>query len=239
LNIGLTVLLAAVLLGYTFSRIKIRICLQYHRQGIDDLLSVDVYLLNRLLAYRIEVPVIKLTKDSGQSKRDEKSELTKPDVDNHAENEDKYVVNPVDIYLHHPKKWRQIVHEIKYFIRVYRKFARHLQRNMTCEKFYWRTRFGNDDAALTSMIVGAFWAIKSEILVLLRRRLKFVARPEIKVTPVYNGAAFEVSFQCIFAIRVGNVINAMFSLVNFPRKEVKCSERSSDPRFDEDRNGKH
>lgn len=236
MEIWLTVLLAAALVGYTFSRVKIRICLQYHRQGTDDILSVDVYLLNRMLEYRLEIPVIKLTKDSGQP--DVKVQKVGPGLETHAESE-RYVLNPVDIYLHHPQKWRQIIHEINFYIHLYRRFARQLQRNMTCEGFYWQTRFGNDDAALTGMIVGAFWVIKSEILVMLQRRLKFSAMPNIKVIPVYDSAVFEVAFKCIFAIRVGNVINAMFSLVNFPQKEVKSSERSSDPKFDENSDGKH
>ena len=214
----LLVLWAGIALAYMLSRVNIYISLTYWRQDNDDHIIVDVYLLRKLICYTITIPVIKTTDRTGIVWLVSEIETAKGDVHTHAERERRFIQNLWRIYLHYPRKFRRMLRQFRYFTRLYKTFIRKVLASLYCERLYWKTTFGAEDAAVTGIAVGALWAIKGLAYHAVRQRVKFSKRPEIAVVPVFGQQRFEVNFQCIFRLRVGNVITATYSLFNSKRK---------------------
>ncbi|MDR3564097.1 MAG: DUF2953 domain-containing protein [Negativicutes bacterium] len=220
---GLAVLLAAFFLVYALSRVKIFIRLHYRRQATDDFIRIDVYALRRLMLYSLDIPVIETVREGGLPWLKTRMNAGGAGTETHTAREQRFAANTLDIYLKDAKKWRHLAHEVHVGLRLYYRCVRRLERKMQCEKFLWRTTVGLDDAAITSMIAGGLWVVKSEFYLFLKRRLRFAVRPVIMVTPSFVAERFAMELECIFTIRVGNVINAVLSLIEFPVKEVKDS----------------
>lgn len=219
----LAVVLATVIFTYSLTRVKIFIRLFYRRQAADDYVRLEVYLLRRLLAYHTTIPMVQIVEHRGLPWLQTELKTGQDKVKTRSDREQRFVAKTIDIYLNKPLKWRHIVREVNFLFRLYRRFSRKIQRAMQCEKFFWRTGFGCDDAAMTGMLTGFLWVLKSEVYLFLKRRIAFAASPVVRVQPIFSTAPFEVEFECIFTIRVGNVINAAWSLIHFPEKEVKGS----------------
>lgn len=235
----IAVSLASVIFSYAVSRIKIYIKLNYRRKAADDQLSVDVYFIKHFFTYHLDVPVVRIMSFNGLPWLKSEVEGGEEEVDTNPKRERRFAENMVDIYRNRPRKWRRIVKDFKHYTKLYNKFIERIMRRLTCEKISWQTRFGSDDAAVTSMGAGLFWLLKSQIYAFLKRRVKFAAKPEFQVIPVFSAIAFDVELECIFSIRLGNVINATLSQINFPRKGVKDSGRAPNTKFNENCNGKH
>lgn len=91
--------------------------------------------------------------------------------------------------------------------KIYTKYEHYIKERLIFNNIYWHTRVGTNDAAETAVLVGAIWAIKASIVSFIIKRYNF---PEISinVVPDYNISVFETSIDCIFSIKLGNIINA-------------------------------
>lgn len=204
----LSVWLATTLLGVAVARLRVYIALDYHRRKADDELAVEVYLLRRLLVYRLEVPLVQLSERGGLTWVESKLGSGREKSETHVDAEQRFAAKTWDIFLRHPGHWNCLVRQLDYYTRLYNYFMSRLLAALVCEKLSWETRFGTDDPAATSLMTGLLWFIKTQTYTFMKRRLKFVPRPWLQVTPLYNWVGLEVDFQCIFSIRLGNVINA-------------------------------
>lgn len=224
----LAVGLASTLFSFFLYRTKVKIYLAYRRNKDDDLLCVDVYLLRKMLLYHMEVPVIRVVNREKLPWLESEIETKKGDVETHAKREQVFVRNTADIYLYHPAKWRELISEFRYYTRLYNKFMKKVLDGIVCEHFCWKTRFGSADAAVTGLWVGVLWAVKYMFFSRIKRKMLFIKRPDIQVVPDFKHAGFQAEFECILSIRLGNVINAMLSLIQIPRRKgAKGSERTS------------
>lgn len=212
------VILAGVVVAYVFFRINIHINIQYRRTADDDDLWVHIYLLRHFLVYRLHVPVIEVTKNSSLPWL--KSELHTPQekVRTYPKRERRYVKRVLNIYLHHPQKWRTLMRRFRQYRDLYYTFANQLAKNVHCERLKCKITYGSEDAAQTGMMVGAFWAVSGLAINGIRRHLAFLRRPEIKIIPSFGKNSFDIDFLCIFRLTVGHVIIASLKLVNFKYK---------------------
>lgn len=81
-----------------------------------------------------------------------------------------------------------------------------------CEKMRWRTQIGLGDAASTALIVGATFAIKHTLFVILRRTISFEKVAELLVIPTYNQSVFTTQLDSMFRIRLAHAIFAAILL---------------------------
>lgn len=207
--------LATTVIGLAISRIRVVITMRYRRNGADDSLDIDVAMLNRLIHYQVNIPVVRIVERYGLPWLESQMETARDEIETHSKREQAFAKNTWDIYWRHPRKWRTLIRMFRYYTRLYKKFTGKILGQMSCEKLHWRTRLGTDDAAVTALASGALWAVKGQLYVYLKRRVKHAVAPVFHVTPLFNAKAFDMEFECIFSIRLGNVINAMLSLVNF------------------------
>jgi hypothetical protein len=214
----LSVLVAAAVVGFALARIKIFIVMEYHRKKADDRLSIEVYLLRRLIVYRLEVPLVQLSERGGLAWLESQLRAGREKTKTHVEAEQRFLGNTWDIFLHDASHWSYLVKMIDHYTKLYKEFTDKLLASLVCEKLAWETRFGADDPAATSMMTGLLWFIKYQTYSSMKKRLKAAGRPHLQVTPLYTWVGLEVDFQCIFSIRLGNVINAAAGLTWRPRK---------------------
>jgi hypothetical protein len=214
----LSVWLATTLIGVALARLRIYIVLNYHRRKADDTLTVEVHLLRRLLTYHLEVPLIQLSERGGLLWLESHLKTGREKTVTHTDAEQRFTAHTWDIFLHDPSHWKYLICQFDYYTKLYNHFMRRVLAALVCEKLSWETRFGADDAATTSLMTGFLWYLKSQTYSLMKRRLKYVPRPSLNVTPLYTWVGLEVDFQCIFSIRLGNVINAAAGAIRQSRK---------------------
>ncbi|WP_378955533.1 DUF2953 domain-containing protein [Pelosinus sp. sgz500959] len=208
LLIILSEIIVTSLLLYT----KIYLSLKCKRDGSNDYIEIEVYIMKGLLIYRMQVPIIEIIGKEkslwveSEIRAGEKQDKT------HTKREQRFIKEKFKFYLTHPKKLRRIVKKLRYYIRLYDQMMKNIIKALHCERLYWKTSYGSEDAALTGIMSGMLWTIKALLLTNLEKQVVFRAKPVIHVHPIFGHNHFEVDFQCIFSIRLGNVITAMRSL---------------------------
>lgn len=221
---GLIFVLAEVIVGYVVSRLVIYIDFRYYRAGSDDSLEVDIFLFNKVLLYRMKVPLIKMINDDGVPWIETKV-ITKDGMETaDTKREQRFTRNALRLYLFHPRRLWHMLKAFRYYMRIYRRFMIKLVESITCERFYWKTTYGSEDADVTGYMVGMLWAVKGTTVTGLKRRFPFSSEPVVKVKPIFGKSCFEVNFRCIFSLRLGKVINASTAIFILKRKGVTGSE---------------
>jgi len=84
---------------------------------------------------------------------------------------------------------------------------------LRCEKFAYYVHFGVLNPAVTSMLYGLFFTFKGLILQYLYKNVMFVATPEGIIKPNFTAKKEEVRINCIFSLKIGNVIYMLKSLL--------------------------
>jgi hypothetical protein len=216
---GYAAAMAYLFFFYLLSRINVYIFLTYQRNQADDFVAVEVKMLGDLIVYQIKIPVIEINRQDFSWFVSEVGD-GREDAKTHPERERRFIRRIVRFYINHPARIRKLVRAFRYYKNLYRLVVDRLLKATSCEYFSWKTRFGDDDAAITGVAVGVGWAVKETLLVNLQRRIKFKNKPIIAVTPVFGENSFETELKCIFRVRLGNVISVSTLLFNSTRKEA-------------------
>ncbi len=209
----LAVWLATTLLVLAMARMKLFISLSYRRQGKDDRLDIDVYALKKLISYHLEVPLVRLVRRGGLPWPESVVDTPRGQTETRAGAEQRFVRDTWRIFRHHPRHWRYLMKQFRYYTRIYKRLAASTLALVACEKLSWRTGLGMGDAALTGITAGLLWTFKAQTYAYMQRRLKSVARPAFRVSPHYARADVEIELECIFSITLGNVINAIATAI--------------------------
>ncbi|MBP2653533.1 MAG: hypothetical protein H6Q73_1102 [Firmicutes bacterium] len=239
MDIWLAAVIAMVVFTFAVYRIKIYIELVYTRQDADDQLLVRVWLLYHLIEYQMEVPMLELYDMSSILLTKSEIEVSDSKISTITRREKRFLGKVWGIFLHRPRKWHAMLRQFSYYSKLYAKMMNRLMGEISCERIVGKTRVGVGDPALTSLVVGLMWAAIGHIYLLMHQRLKDTAKPSFHITPDFRNLSVDVKYQCIISVRVGNVINAILTFVNFPLKEATDSGRTSYTEFDENGNGKH
>ncbi|QJW48474.1 DUF2953 domain-containing protein [bacterium BFN5] len=207
--------------AYVISRVSIYIHLQFFRNSNDDFILVDVYLPHRIHLYSMKVPIIEIVNRNNIPWLESKIETEHGETKTHSHREQRFIKVLFDICIKHPQKMRRILKMLRYYQKIYCKFMHSIIKSIYCEKFYWKTTFGLEDAAATAILSGTLWSVKAMILTFLQKRTNFKTRPVIRVQPIFDQNKIEVDFQCIFSIKLGNLINASKFIFLSKDKEVQ------------------
>ncbi|MCL2338142.1 MAG: DUF2953 domain-containing protein [Firmicutes bacterium] len=84
---------------------------------------------------------------------------------------------------------------------------RYLLARSKLHHFHWSTGLGLPEAWQTGIATGLLWSLKSNAVAWLYRTLEQPApKPELEVTPIFNGQGLRIHFDCIFSFRSGHII---------------------------------
>lgn len=238
MEIGIILAVDFFILLFILANIPLYLQLCYRRNASDDYIVVTVYAVYRLLHYSMKIPALQLEKEG---KVWPTAEVAKgqESIDSDPGREQVFVKRFIERYVLHPGRLRHVLAEIKEHFIVYRRFMNALIGKLTCVHLAWRTRYGMEDAALVGVLYGVIWSGKSLLLKRLGQRVAFSARPVVALVPVQGGSLWEIEFDCIFTLKLGNLITAIGMMVYIMAKEARHSGRASDTRLNEDGYGKY
>ncbi len=225
----LAAVLALLTVGYIILRFKVFIILDYRRKRNDDHISISVCLIRKtMVLYRMDIPIVEFTKREGlawlESKIETIGDDVQPDYKNESNTHFKREERFIETAIKYPHEARRTIRFMQYYLKLYRKLTNKITSSLKCETLYWKTTFGFSDAAITGILAGFFWMIKGVILNRLKNRTILTSQPVINVIPVFEHVTFEIDFRCIFSVRIGNVISAAISILNFKSKEVTSND---------------
>lgn len=208
----LLIILSKILLLCLLYYTKIYLILKCKRDESNDYIGVEVYIMRRLLLYSMQVPIINMTREKESLWVESKIKTGKNQDKTHTVREQKFIKENLKFYITHPRKLKQIIKQLRYYTRIYYRVMDNIVKSLQCEKLCWKTSYGSEDAAVTGSMVGILWTVKALLLTNLQKKVIFKTKPLIHVNPIFGHTQLKVDFQCIFSIRLGNVITAMKSV---------------------------
>lgn len=209
----LLLLINCIVLTYFLFRINVYIDICYVRKSGDDNIVLQIYTWKKWLCYKFYIPAAELVRHEEFLKVKMEVKTPKHTTPSAGKSEQRFFIKTIYNLLKIPPKINQVIALFKHYKKIYISFMEELYLSIQCEKFIWKTRCGSEDAALTAIMAGGLWGLKSLVFQKMKSRIQVIAVPQIYVIPVYNQSIFEFDIQCIFSIRLGNVINATFNLI--------------------------
>ncbi|MDR1702692.1 MAG: DUF2953 domain-containing protein [Sporomusaceae bacterium] len=172
-------LICGVLVGAVFFllwQLHIFCRINYAKNSAENLLSISILLFQRFKLFTFNIP------DVGETKATAKET---------AENAPPSSSNPA--FLDNLTKFDSTI-------------LRELKNRLYFEKLRFKLIYGFEDAALTGLTNGALFALQGFFLAVFHSYFKIKENPVIYLQSVYGRDFWEAEFDCIFKIRVGNVI---------------------------------
>ncbi|SHF04208.1 DUF2953 domain-containing protein [Desulforamulus putei] len=217
-----------------FSHIKVH--LKYFRIQEDDTVSLEFFLWG-LFHHKIEVPVLILRQKLSGFSLTTRTELETGGDDSREimSRENQYTVESINQVIEKLREWLPWMQAIKEDID-------YLLRHLVIERFHWRVSIGTPDAAATGMLAGLAWGLLGSLTSLFYRKIAPNGiKPKISVEPNFKKEGFSTSIDCIFKIRIGNImvtgIKILKKKVN--RRGVNILGRTSHRRPHENCHGKY
>lgn len=209
----LLILTIIVILTFALLRVSVYIDLHFCRKKDDDFISVTVYAFRRILSYSITIPVIEITEYNSLPWLSSEIKASEDNTETHIAKEQRFVKKLMKILAFNPQRFLHMYRISEHLVKSYRSYIDKLSRNIHCEKFYVNVRYGFEDAAYTSIMLGVFRALIEKMLISMRHRLILDTRPDVIFIPLFGKCHFEVELKCIFRIRLGNVITATIARI--------------------------
>ncbi|MBP2625608.1 MAG: hypothetical protein H6Q68_319 [Firmicutes bacterium] len=213
MEIWLIITLANIVITCLLFYIKVYIKLKYQRDGSNDFIEVEVYIFRRFLAYSMQVPIIEIGDIKNSYWLKSKIETGQRHDETHIKREQRFIKKTIL----HPRKLMRVVRLVRYYTRLYCHVMNKSIKSLHCEQLQWKTIYGAEDAAITGMVTGMLWAVKALMITRLENHVIVTKKPIVNVNPIFGCNSFKVDFQCIFSIRLGNVINAVRIFYNIKR----------------------
>lgn len=228
--------LAAMLLLLTLVFLSwLKIHLRYQRTQDDDKLSLEFFLW-RFVNYKIDIPIIML-----QQKLTNFSLITRTELETGGDSSRELLGQSREYSVDSIRDIMRIIEKLPYLKMIIIDFSQFLH-HLRLERFIWRTGIGTPDAAATGILSGVVWALMGGATSFFYQQIAAGwAAPELKVEPNFKKEGFTTSLDCIFKIRVGNIMVTGLKLLKKKvlRRGVNNLGRASNRRFNEDCHGEH
>ncbi|MFZ5965810.1 MAG: DUF2953 domain-containing protein [Bacillota bacterium] len=72
----------------------------------------------------------------------------------------------------------------------------------------WKTKLGFENAAVTGILSGMLWTFKGMIISIISNHIRNSENISLHIEPCFDAEDFQMSFDCIFRIKVGHIIIA-------------------------------
>ncbi|TKC15804.1 DUF2953 domain-containing protein [Robertmurraya kyonggiensis] len=205
---------AIILLIIVVLIMKISVIIDYYHGNDDDHLKITLKALFGLLRYKINIPVIKMDKDSPAIVVKENVEMkVGPQENEQKKGKEKFTVDELLASL---KDMKLLLKHVAGLHRIIRSFL----KKVTVSKVEWNTIVGVGDAAYTGMLTGAIWTVKGSIIGLMCSLMKVQETPQIMITPDFNRSISQTSLKCMIHFRIGHAIFAGIKLFKYWKGDI-------------------
>ncbi|SNX71410.1 hypothetical protein SAMN05877753_105172 [Bacillus oleivorans] len=193
LIVGVLILFLIILI---FTRITVEI--DFYHGNDNDHLKIKFFAWFRLIRYTIDVPMVKIDKDSPALVLKEE---IKPGKKEETKKEKKRRVTPATI-IQSLKNVKELMTHIIHFHKIIKNFLKKIQ----IKKLDWHTTVGIGDASYTGVLTGIIWTLKGSILGVISKNMKLKVKPNIMVTPQFQQVISGMSFQCMIQFWIGHAL---------------------------------
>ena len=206
--VGLIVgVLILILLILIFTRVTVEI--DFYHGNDNDHLKIKFFAWFRLIRFTIDVPMLKIDKDSPALVL--KEEL-KPGKKEETKKEKKRRITPA-IMIQKLKNVKEIITHVVHFHNIIANFLKKIQ----IKKLVWHTSVGIGDASYTGVLTGIIWALKGSILGLISKYMRLRVQPNIMVTPQFQQVISSMFFQCMIQFWIGHALLVGIKILAFWR----------------------
>lgn len=191
---------------------KVTIFIHFSHWQDDDFIKIQLKAWNGILSYTYEVPFIKL-------KTDEPGIVYEKDTLDKKKKESKSKVTPEEV-LNRISEMKTLIKNIGEFFIIMKKLLKSIQ----VVKFEWHTVIGVNNAAYTGMLTGFIWSLKGMLIGGIGKYMRLMEKPTISLSPSFQQAMSQTSFQCMFRLRIGNAILAGLKILKHWRRDKSYKE---------------
>lgn len=206
----LYILLAIIFLMFVISILKLSIFIDFQHLDDDDHLKIRLKTLFGLLRYTINVPLIKMDKQSSEVIVSQQEGLG--DMENELGKKQMKRYTPEET-IFSLKLIKQIATHVIDLHVIVKKFLSHI----SITKFEWHTKLGTGDAANTGLAVGIGWSVKYGVVAVLSKYMKLKSAPLLSINPDFLQPVSETKFVCMIQFRIGHAMLAGLRIVKYWR----------------------
>ncbi|WP_096156867.1 MULTISPECIES: DUF2953 domain-containing protein [Bacillus] len=200
--IGLFFLLIFIIILLT----KITVQINFHHEQDNDQLTVQLRAWFGLIRYTIDVPLVKVNKNTGSVVVKEKTKMS--GSSNNKEKDKDY--SPKDIFY----SIRDTYELVRHVVGMH-EIARRFLSRVEIKQFEWHSNLGVGDAAYTGVLTGFAWSVKGGIIGFMSQYTRLQAQPFISVTPYFQQKASQTLFKCMIRFQIGNAMLAGIRTVKY------------------------
>ncbi|WP_139364843.1 DUF2953 domain-containing protein [Sutcliffiella halmapala] len=196
----------AILLFLLIIFTKITIHFYFHHEQDNDQMIVKLSAWFGLIRYTIDVPLIKVDKDSASIQVKEKTKMGAAGKTKEKEKD----YSPKDIFQSIGDTYELVRHVVGMH-----EIVRRFLSKVEIKKLEWHSNVGLGDAAYTGMVVGAAWSLKGGIVGFMSQYTKMKADPVLSITPFFQQAVSQTLVKCMIRFQIGYAILAGIRTVKY------------------------
>ncbi|MDL2281280.1 DUF2953 domain-containing protein [Selenomonadales bacterium OttesenSCG-928-I06] len=223
MNTFLIIILILTALIIILCRLYISVNISYSKNDDKDLFVFSISMLKFLKLYTYEFSPAHLDYNdilvSEKPKKEslEKSE-TQPQTTTSQEQKKQKKQNPFSTIKkatnYYIDNLKDKINVNKAQLKKYFNIAKKFLKTAKLEKLNLKLTYGFEDAALTGTSAGILAVLKEFLLITLQRKFRNIDQIHLFVFPKFGQEDYlEVDFDCIFKVRVGNVITIMANIL--------------------------
>ncbi|RKD27064.1 hypothetical protein BEP19_00375 [Ammoniphilus oxalaticus] len=192
---GLALLALIAIVFFT----SVRINFEYIRKAEDDRIRIRIEIWG-LIKLKYEIPTLELQmlfKGVGIKHK------TGVAVKQEPVKKKKFRLTPNEVQNYYRK-----IYKIKDRMRDFNAVVKVMSKQIKCDRLEWYSKVGVGDAAMTGMVTGGVWGIKSIVIGLISRYTTLQTEPKMNVIAAFQGSDINTELHCILRFRIGNIIIA-------------------------------
>lgn len=177
---------------------SITVSIKILKDGANDKVILKIKTLFGLFKYKIEIPFVDLDmKNNGIPFLKLNTEVEK--------NEDELIQENKTIVTF--EEMKKTVRKVKYYLKHYDSAIEYVFEKMKISDFLWITEFGIGNAAVTGLLSGILWSVKSQLITIMRNNIT-CNKVTLNVIPKFNKESFKTTIHCIISTKIGYIIIA-------------------------------
>lgn len=185
----------------------------------NDEIVLSFKALFGLLRYKLEIPLVDLMLD--------KTGMPFLKTEVKVKNNQKGVSIEKEKASFTLKEIQKLQDKFDFFFHTYFHILNYVGEKIVIKQFLWTTKFGVGDAAVTGILSGLFWMLKSYMMTIIKNNMK-CRHICLDIEPYFNKEIFKTSLDCIISIKIGYIIIAAIQFgYTFLRKGGRHDGQSS------------
>jgi hypothetical protein len=192
-------LIALIFLLILFT--PITISLFYGRIGENDHVAVEITAWFRLIRWKYELPIVKLT-----NSRIGPELVAKVDKARTRTQGSKEEVK--DVTGRQLKQWRRAMQDFLERVEDLKPVLKRMLKRIKCTRLEWHTSLGLGGAAETGALTGVAWGVKSALIGVFSHAVTLRTVPRLSVQPHWNRQIIRTQIRCNLHFWLGHAVIA-------------------------------